>query len=859
MPSATKKIIIAVLLLAVAVSAVPLPTRAQFDESGMASRESTTNAQVINTSNTINSEAQRNINSGATQAQAVAAGTATNTADPGCNLSSNGLGMCISYVVYIFAIGIPSQLAYVGAYFFDLTVQLSLNSAAYSLAFLTTGWGTVRDLANMFFIFILIYTAFEIMFQAESAGTMRRIALIIIMALLINFSFFITRVVIDTGNILGLQFYNAIQVTGENGQPAYIGNGTKDLSFAVMNAVNVQKLYSTQEFKTWNDNNKGGFLTTVITLSFIYITLGIMYGLLFVVFLTAGVKFMMRVVGLWFVIISAPLAFVARTLTKTEPYYKQWQEYLVKFSLYPAVFLFMYYILVSFMNQLGNSQTGGLVNGIFRQLSTTGTQGTNTGTLNALGTIAIEMGFVIAMMYVALKASDWVVKEGSGMAHAAVSWMGNAAAGTAGFGLRRTAGWGMQRLSESNRLRNLAADNVVARTLWRGTSRLGKSTWDARNTKVAQRAGTLAGLSLAKGSGDTFADIDKARAARKTAEGEALKPSKANIEKARESVIFGQTKEVQEEIAKAAKAYDIAKKQADETGSEEDKKALREAKKEFDTLMKPINDAVEEKTGAGNADKYAQTMTTPRLTNLFIPAKSNYEALSKLRDSKNKAGQILGVLKKKGVIPGTPTPVAVPAAPAGATTGAQGTPPGGVGPNRGVASQRMGGNTNRQANAPGTTGAASGGGGSAFNQMAGTADTIKKYVEATTKEQKTKDAIFSGIPSSADKDNVVARAVEKVGEKLDKNFEKQNIQFNKNISSLKNVIAPKHGAPGVVGPGGGIAPQRVEVTANRPVNAPGTTPRAQAPVPPHPPQAPRPIAPPTPPAPPPPPPPPENK
>src|SRR3989344_5599239 len=842
MPSATKKIILAVLLLAVAVSAVPLPARAQFDESGMTSAFATPTATQ---------QSLQGIN-----ASSAGSGYGTN----GCSWSASTWDLCLTNVVYIFAVGIPSQLAYIGAYFFDLTVQLSLNSAAYSLAFLTTGWSTVRDLANMFFIFILIYTAFEIMFQAESAGTMRRIALIIIMALLINFSFFITRVVIDTGNILGLQFYNAIQVTGENGQPAYIGNGTKDLSFAVMNAVNVQKLYSTKEFQTWNDNNnKGGFLTTVITLSFIYITLGIMYGLLFVVFLTAGVKFMMRVVGLWFVIISAPLAFVARTLTKTEPYYKQWQEYLVKFSLYPAVFLFVYYIRVSFMNQLGSSQTGGLVSGIFRQLSTTGTQGANAATLIALGTIAIEMGFVIAMMYVALKASDWVVKEGSGMAHAAVSWMGNAAAGTAGFGLRRTAGWGMQRLSESNRLRNLAADNVVARTLWRGTSRLGKSTWDARNTKVAQRAGTLAGLSLAKGSGDTFADIDKARAARKTAEGEALKPSKANIEKARESVIFGQTKEVQEEIAKAAKAYDIAKKQADETGSEEDKKALREAKKEFDTLMKPINDAVEEKTGAGNADKYAQTMTTPRLTNLFIPAKSNYEALSKLRDSKNKAGQILGVLKKKGVIPGTPTPVAVPAAPAGATTGAQGTPPGGVGPNRGVASQRMGGNTNRQANAPGTTGAASGGGGSAFNQMAGTADTIKKYVEATTKEQKTKDAIFSGIPSSADKDNVVARAVEKVGEKLDKNFEKQNIQFNKNISSLKNVIAPKHGAPGVVGPGGGIAPQRVEVTANRPVNAPGTTPRAQAPVPPHPPQAPRPIAPPTPPAPPPPPPPPENK
>ena len=500
MPSATKKIILAVLLLAVAVSAVPLPARAQFDESGMTSAFATPTATQ---------QSLQGIN-----ASSAGSGYGTN----GCSWSASTWDLCLTNVVYIFAVGIPSQLAYIGAYFFDLTVQLSLNSAAYSLAFLTTGWSTVRDLANMFFIFILIYTAFEIMFQAESAGTMRRIALIIIMALLINFSFFITRVIIDTGNILGLQFYNAIQITGENGQPAYIGNGTKDLSFAVMNAVKIQNLFNTQAFDTWYKGSGGGsgasFLTVVITLSFLYIVLGAMYVLLFGVFLMAGVKFMMRVVGLWFVIISAPLAFVARTLTNTEKFYKQWQEYLVKFSLYPAVFLFMYYILVSFMNQLGNSQTGGFINGIFNNLNSASSQGAGTGLLNSMGTIAIQMGFVIAMMYVALKASDWVVKEGSGMAGKATGWVTGAIATGAKFtgGLpvrgaaasgawlgRNTAGAAGHAVALSETLRNWETKGgffkrLTARSLRDTGALIGNRTFDARNIPGANAAFGVGGL-----------------------------------------------------------------------------------------------------------------------------------------------------------------------------------------------------------------------------------------------------------------------------------------------------------------------------------------------------------------------------
>ena len=96
--------------------------------------------------------------------------TAQQTAsdDDALTCSLTNPSVCLASVVYVFTVGLGSTLAYVGGFMFDTTVSLSLNSAAYALDFLSSGWTTARDLANMAFILILVYIAFMIMFQAEN-------------------------------------------------------------------------------------------------------------------------------------------------------------------------------------------------------------------------------------------------------------------------------------------------------------------------------------------------------------------------------------------------------------------------------------------------------------------------------------------------------------------------------------------------------------------------------------------------------------------------------------------------------------------------------------------------------------------
>ena len=690
MLSATKKIILAVLLLAVAVSAAPLPARAQFDESGMTGAFATpaaTQQTIANTAGLNNSNAGAGYGS-----------------TPSCSLNPETWDMCLSNVVYVFTIGIGSQLAYLGAFFFNFMVQLTLNSAAYALDFLTTGWSTVRDLANMFFIFILIYTAFEIMFRAESVGTMRRIALIIIMALLINFSFFITRVVIDTGNILALQFYNAINVptfaqtkggaggatgttvstTAANFLSTSAAQNTKDLTISIMNAVQVQRLFDTAAFDTWRKNNKTSFLTSVITLSFLYIVLGAMYVLLFGVFLMAGIKFMMRVVGLWFVIISAPLAFVARTLTNTEKFYKQWQEYLIKFSFYPAVFLFMFYLVVNFMNGLSPT-TGGFINGIFNELNSANAQGAGVGLLDAMGTVAIKLGFVIAMMYVTLRASDWIVKESSGMFDKATGWVTGAikgtikpaarfggglplrgAAATGAFVGRNTAGWAGNALARSTWARNLAgSQNLVSKltgkALRAGGKYVGDSSFDARNLPGGSTILSGGGLiDVGKGQkGGFITSSNKSVKARETYAKD-LEPTAGEKLKARMSA------ETDKEIKYTERSEDIKQREIRNKEEEDQAKLLQDpqardtalrqvkAKKAYTSdLKKELEDEVNKKakelSGEGLKKKYGEGLTVSTNIAAGNPGfvrRVNYEAGAKIVSGKSTEAKVKEVLEE---------------------------------------------------------------------------------------------------------------------------------------------------------------------------------------------------------------------
>jgi hypothetical protein len=311
-------------------------------------------------------------------------------------------------IVYAFTVWIGSWVAYIGSYVFGFAAGITLQSQAYSLDFISKMWELVRDIANMAFLFLLIYIAFTVMFRADTRGTMQLLAGVITVALLVNFSFFFTRVVIDAGNILALQFYKTINVPNIN------GSQVKDLSAIIMQGTEVQTILNQQSFQHFAGEQTGvsGWFGVVGALAAIYVTVGIMLFILAAMFLAAGIKLLLRTVILWLAIIGSPLAFIAAALPNTRPHAKQWLKILVSHAFYPAIFLFLFLIIARFVESMG-------VNGSIVSQALLDAQGANGGILGIAATIAsitIRLGFVIILLFVAMKLSDMISVAGGGLA-----------------------------------------------------------------------------------------------------------------------------------------------------------------------------------------------------------------------------------------------------------------------------------------------------------------------------------------------------------------------------------------------------------------------------------------------------------
>ncbi len=388
---------------------------------------------------------------------------------------------CLLLPVYGITVGFGSIVASATSYIFNVAIKLSLTSTAYGLGFITDGWKAARDLANMFFILILIYIAVTIMLKAESGQVIQMLVWVIFIALIINFSFFITRVVIDTGNVIALQFYNAslpYDATTKSLITVPLTKNVPDLTASIMNALGVHTLLGTDSFANFSKETDG--LTQFITLLVLYVLSGAMYFILAAAFLAAGIKFLIRIAVLWLTIIASPLAFIAKAVNGFEEQYDRWQETLISHAFYPAVFLFVFWLITLMANDLSISST---LTSFTSEVQSSADQGTVLSRLVSLvASISIRLGFVMVMIFMAMQAADKLGVMGAKWAN---NVGGKLSFGTGARVFRNSAGRVGYGISQSRGLQRFAAEGSIAgrllgRTLLSGSNKLSSATFDYR-------------------------------------------------------------------------------------------------------------------------------------------------------------------------------------------------------------------------------------------------------------------------------------------------------------------------------------------------------------------------------------------
>lgn len=213
-----------------------------------------------------------------------------------------------------------------------------------------TGWKISRDLANMFFALILIIISFATILRLENYGAKNLIKKVIIAALLINFSLVIAGIAIDFSQVLTKYFFSAI-------------SGDKGVSVKIMSAIEAHKMLKPP------DLNQTGAIGDVTAMEqnidkkevggvqqFLKIVVNMLFGsviLLVTAFvLGAGaILLIVRVIVLWFLLILAPLVWLAYILPTTSGYFGTWWQKFFKQAFFAPAYAFFLYLAISILEK----------------------------------------------------------------------------------------------------------------------------------------------------------------------------------------------------------------------------------------------------------------------------------------------------------------------------------------------------------------------------------------------------------------------------------------------------------------------------------------------------------------------------
>jgi hypothetical protein len=266
-------------------------------------------------------------------------------------------------------------------------------------------WAMVRDLFNILFIFGLVYIGFKMILNSDDSQTKKTLISLIIAALLMNFSLFITKFVVDFSNILAsevaLAGFENTNALGDDISSISVGNTFFDL-------MGVARFLETNPS-----------LTDAEPWSFIF-GMGIINIIGAFAFGVGGIMLVIRFIALSVYMVLSPFMFLGWIFPGFQSMSSKYWSGFFKQAFYAPVYIVMVFFSATILRNLfgsgGSAQKGGLDENLQQGANTFGTV---TGDLTAvadnfaggLGPFILSAGFLIAAVQVAGKLSA----DGSGV------------------------------------------------------------------------------------------------------------------------------------------------------------------------------------------------------------------------------------------------------------------------------------------------------------------------------------------------------------------------------------------------------------------------------------------------------------
>ncbi len=267
---------------------------------------------------------------------------------------------------------VPNAIAMLTGILADVFLTMSINPIVYGVpgssieSGIQSAWKITRDLANIGFIFALFTSAFMLIAGKEGGDGVlngfspkKTVVRVVIMALLVNFSMFFCRIIIQTADVFSHVIANQIVVGQANIdkvgtiERVMRDNQVKPISMQLIKNVQPQTLFKQANIKTDQEGSYTSYLIVGFMIFFILL-------ILIAMFVQMGLIFLGRIIGLWLGIILSPIAFVSFAIPFLEknPYigFENWMKNFTNLAFLTPLYLFFVYLAATLLKlDIGNS------------------------------------------------------------------------------------------------------------------------------------------------------------------------------------------------------------------------------------------------------------------------------------------------------------------------------------------------------------------------------------------------------------------------------------------------------------------------------------------------------------------------
>ncbi len=474
----------------------------KFRQELMAEALSQERIRAITTGKALSAEAQANA-----VASKESANPGSKTISGGCRWNNFTVSACIdegfSWLIKNTFLQMAGFLAWLSANMLNYAIQISiLDFAKWSpTASIYSVWVIIRQIVSLVVVFAGLYLGFMYIIGREDTFG-KYIGWLVIFALFVNFSYPITRALVDVSNIVSLNIYSSAvgsEALGSSFGSAVTTSGGNTAGSLIVSKLGLTDLFVSATTVTaesgFNVKTGSGFVGQINTTPGALAAVAFALCAAFVLFMCTWLL-VMRSAVLAFLIVASPLLLVDAVVPKLGDVAVKMRKMFFEQLIVAPVFMLMLALTLRFMDVF---QTGPLAN----------------------GGDSVKVFFNLLMMTIMLMIMLKVTKAAAGTAgEMATNFMGKVggfglgvATGGAGLLARGTVGMAAARMRDSDWMKN-KQDSRTGRGLFSLTNSLAQSTFDAKNIGMVNRGMASAGMGMGAGSTKTY---DKNFQERKTA------------------------------------------------------------------------------------------------------------------------------------------------------------------------------------------------------------------------------------------------------------------------------------------------------------------------------------------------------